>query len=276
MFYKFSDDSFKVCIKLSEKKNINYNNKNSENNNLNEDNFCFKIFSFLTIVNIPNQSNDFSLLNQSSLKNLCNNKSMHTIFKLTNFSHFIKTNFYNNNNKYNLISNEEDSFLLQIRIKLCQIYTVLTNYLLKNFSNFYYNENFYKISKQLLLIILKHKNLSKKNENEIVLAIINWINNEINIKEDITELFDFINWNEVDDNLIFELIIRYNNFIVGNDYIENMFRNIFVKKFINNNTNINENNFNYLVSMIKNVFLWKIKLLLVFRLKKVLKKNLEK
>ena len=255
LFYKISDDSFNVCIKLSEKKNINYNNKNSENNNLNEDNFCFKIFSFLTIVNIPNQSNDFSLLNQSSLKNLCNNKSMHTIFKLTNFSHFIKTNFYNNNNKYNLISNEEDSFLLQIRIKLCQIYTVLTNYLLKNFSNFYYNENFYKISKQLLLIILKHKNLSKKNENEIVLAIINWINNEINIKEDITELFDFINWNEVDDNLIFELIIRYNNFIVGNDYIENMFRNIFVKKFINNNTNINENNFNYLVSMIKNLFL---------------------
>ena len=260
LFYKISDDSFNVCIKLSEKKN----NVNNNNNNLNEENFCFKIFSFLTIVNIPNQSNDFSLLNQSTLKNLCNNKSMHTIFKLTNFSHFIKTNFYNNNNNnFNnnnnnnniLLSNEEDSFLLQIRIKLCQIYTVLTNYLLKNFNNLYFNENFYKISKQLLLILLKHKNLSKRNENEIVLAIINWINNEINIKEDVTELFDFINWNEVDDNLIFELVIKYNNFIIGNDYIENMFKNIFIKKFNNNNNNINDNNNIYFANFIKNFFL---------------------
>ena len=257
LFYKISDDSFNVCIKLSDKKNNN-NNKND----FNEENFCFKIFSFLTIVNIPNQSNDFSLLNQSTLKNLCNNKSMHTIFKLTNFSHFIKTNFYNNNNNNNLnnnnnnnILNEEDSFLLQIRIKLCQIYTVLTNYLLKNFNNLYFNENFYKISKQLLIIILKHKNLSKRNENEIVLAIINWINNEINIKEDVTELFDFINWNEVDDNLIFELVIKYNNFIIGNDYIENMFKNIFIQKFNKNNININDNNNVYFANLIKNFFL---------------------
>ena len=257
LFYKISDDSFNVCIKLSDKKNNN-NNKND----FNEENFCFKIFSFLTIVNIPNQSNDFSLLNQSTLKNLCNNKSMHTIFKLTNFSHFIKTNFYNNNNNNlynnnnnNNILNEEDSFLLQIRIKLCQIYTVLTNYLLKNFNNLYFNENFYKISKQLLIIILKHKNLSKRNENEIVLAIINWINNEINIKEDVTELFDFINWNEIDDNLIFELVIKYNNFIIGNDYIENMFKNIFIQKFNKNNININDNNNVYFANLIKNFFL---------------------
>ena len=45
--------------------------------------------------------------------------------------------------------------------------------------------------------------------DKIVICLLNWINNEINIKEDISELIENIAWNEIALPLLFEFIIKY-------------------------------------------------------------------
>ena len=240
MFYKISDDSFNVCIKFGDNPNINKkeNNSNNINNNLIEENYCFKIFTFLSIIELKQNNSDLNLSSQTNLKCLSNNKSMHSIFKLTNFTKVLnkskielKDNSLNINDKNNLY---DDYFSIIIKLKLCYIYSVLTSYLLKNFNYLCNNNNIHKISKNLLLLILKNKYLNKNSENDIVIALNKWLNDEINIKEDITELFDFIKWEKVDDENIFEFIIKYSHMIIGNKSHENMFINAFIFKYKNN------------------------------------------
>ena len=94
-------------------------------------------------------------------------------------------------------------------------------------------------------MVLKNKYLDKTNENDIVIGINNWLNDEINLKEDITELIDGIQWENVDDEYIFEFIIKYSNMIVGNELIENFLINGFQKKY---------NNAFFILKMIKCLF----------------------
>ena len=92
LFYKKSDDSFNVNIKLSDI-NVKYvegfsNTQDTKSNTL-EDKYFFKIFSFLSIVKINYDSNINGTF-QTNLKCLSNNKSMHSIFKLTTFKTLFK------------------------------------------------------------------------------------------------------------------------------------------------------------------------------------------
>ncbi len=230
IFYKISDDSFNVCMKFGDNPNVKKakNNKNKENTF--DENFCFKIFTFLSIVKVHKGNNSKPLSSQTNLKCLSNNKSMHTIFKLTNFtsamnksSFFMRESFSNESNP--------DYFFISVNLKLCYIHSVLTSYLLRNYSKLCRLNEIHKISKQILVLILKNKYLNKKNENEIVIGINKWLNDEINLKEDITELIDSIKWERVDDEYIFEFIIKYSNMIVGNEFVENIFIKSFQKKY---------------------------------------------
>ena len=239
MFYKISDDSFNVCIKLGDNPNINKkeNNSNNINNNLFEENYCFKIFTFLSIIELYQNNSNINLSSQTNLKCLSNNKSMHSIFKLTNFTKILnksKTELKDNSLNMNNNNLYDEYFSIIIKLKLCYIYSVLTSYLLKYFNYLCNNNNIHKISKNLLLLILKNKYLNKNSENDIVIALNKWLNDEINIKEDITELFDFIKWEKVDDENIFEFIIKYGHMINGNKSYENMFINAFIFKYKNN------------------------------------------
>ena len=72
--------------------------------------------------------------------------------------------------------------------------------------------------KQLLIQVLKNKYLNKRNENDIVIGLLNWLADEINSKEDITELFDVIQWNKVSDDLVFELVMKYSHMITSDDF----------------------------------------------------------
>ncbi len=67
-----------------------------------------------------------------------------------------------------------------------------------------------------------------------MIGINKWLDDEINIKEDITELFDVIQWDKVKDEYIFELMIKYSNMIVGNENVENIFIKAFQDKYNNN------------------------------------------
>ncbi len=246
LFYKLSDDSFNVCIKFGD--NPNKKVKTYENNNVHtysssiDDNFCFKIFTFLSIVSISKNNHSKALSTQTNLKSLSNNKSMHVIFKLNNFSsllnkYFIR--FTNTNNNFNSISyssSYDDSFTIIIKLKLCNIYSILTSYLLKNFSVLSNDDNIKKLNKQLLLLILKNKYINKKSENDLVKCLNKWLNDEINLKEDITELFDVIQWEKVDDEFIFEFLIKYSHMITGNVSYENIFIRAFQNKYNNIST----------------------------------------
>ena len=229
IFYKITDDSFNICIKFGETKNKKIDNNNPMTSI--EDNFCFKIFTFLTIAKLYKGNDRNPISSQTKMKCLSNNKSSHIIFKLTNF-----TTSMNKNNSgiisLNSSSNEE-YFTVSVNLKLCYIHSVLTSFFLRNFSLLCNQDGIHKISKQLLLLVLKNKYLNKKSENDIVIGINKWLNDEINIKEDITEVFENIKWEKVYDEYIFELIFKYSNMIVGNEAIENLIIQSFQKKYFN-------------------------------------------
>ena len=232
VFYKISDDSFNVCMKFGENPNIKKDKLNNRNKDLSlyDDNFCFKIFTFLSIVKVNKGNNSKPLSSQTNLKCLSNNKSMHTIFKLTNFTSALnKTNFLMRESFTN--ESNSDYFFISVNLKLCYIHSVLASYLLRNYTKLCRINEINKLSKQILVLILKNKYLNKKNENEIVIGMNKWLNDEINIKEDITELIDSVKWENVDDEYIFEFIIKYSNMIVGNEFLENILIKSFQKKY---------------------------------------------
>ena len=68
--------------------------------------------------------------------------------------------------------------------------------------------------------------------DKIVICLLNWLNNEINIKEDISELIENITWNEVSLPLLFEFIIK-----CGKNISEKLSENIFVNSLKGRNQN---------------------------------------
>ena len=167
----------------------------------------------------------------------------------------------NNNHFLNRTMNEE-WFGIKVEIKLCHIYTALLSYLLHDFSSFSNDNHISKLSKQLFILLLSNKYLDKKNENDIVNSILLWLNDEINIKEDITEIFYNINWENVDDALIFELMVKYSHYISNNESTQLIFFKIFeekynniplVKTLINNIISASKKiNYEYIFSQMKN------------------------
>ena len=240
IFYKMGDKSINACIKLSNKKiekNSNQKNVNQKNNNRH----TFDILTFLTNVSV--EKNKKILATQNNLTSLTNNKSMYSILKIPYFNSEIKVNdrinskihsnlYYDNDNTSTKIDyNENDYFLITVQIKLCYIYSILSSYLLQDFINYVNDRNISKLSERLFILLIKNNKLNKKNENNLLKSILLWLDDEINIKEDISEIFYFIKWEEVDDDLIFELLIKYSHIILNDDSLENFFLDIYLNKF---------------------------------------------
>ena len=240
IFYKMGDKSINACIKLSNKKiekNSNQKNMDQKNNNRH----TFDILTFLTNVSV--EKNKKILATQNNLTSLTNNKSMYSILKIPHFNSEIKVNdrinskihsnlYYDNDNTSTKVDyNENDYFLITVQIKLCYIYSILSSYLLQDFINYVNDRNISKLSKQLFILLIKNNKLNKKNENNLLKSILLWLDDEINIKEDISEIFYLIKWEEIDDDLIFELLIKYSHIILNDDSLENFFLDIYLNKF---------------------------------------------
>ena len=253
IFYKIGDKSINACIKLSSKNKEK--NRIINNDNYNNNKYSFEILTFLTNV-VVTKGKEQKITIQNNLTSLTNNKSMYSILKIPHFNTEINninsnTNFSNNiNNEYNGLNNnnnyigvnnnnnnekDSDYFLITVQIKLCYIYSVISSYLLQDFNNYVNDKNISKLSKQLFILLLKNQKLNKKNENNLVKSILLWLNDEINIKEDISEIFYLIKWEEIDDDLIFELLIKYSHIILNDDTLENFFLEIYLNKFGQNN-----------------------------------------
>ena len=226
--YKKLEDSFNVSLKLTnvDKQNNKINNVDNLKN--------FDILTFLTAASIEELD-----IRQNNIKSISNNKSKQEIFKINNFSKSLS--FVNN--KY---------LTLKIYLKLCFIHSMLCNYFFYDFDNIYNNKSIYKITKNLLSIIIKKRlliNNIDKNMNKIVICLLNWLNNEINIKEDISELIENISWNDISLPLLFEFIIKY-----GKNIPEKQFDNIFLNSLKGRNQNYNgKESFNQYI--IKSLFI---------------------
>ena len=200
--YKKIEDSFNISLKLANiNKQHNKNNKNIVTNKLD-------ILTFLTVSSIEELN-----VKQNNIKSISNNKSKQEIFKINNFSKLLS--FINK--KY---------LTLKIYLKSCFIHSMLCNYLFYDFENFYNNKSIYKITKNLLSIIIEKRfqhNIIDKNTDKVILCLLNWLDNEINIKENISEIIENIPWDNISLPLLFEFIIK-----CGKNISEKQLENIFL------------------------------------------------
>ena len=220
IFFQPFERAINVCIKLKDNK-IPGDNKLFKH--LDDGDYCFKLFTFYITVQISKGYNIFSNKKHSTIISLTNNKSMYNIFK-SSINNEFPLDKYNN-------EGSEQYFMIKSEIKICSIYTAIISYLLQDFNSFYKDEHLSKISKQLFILIMNNKYLDKKNSNDIVNSILIWLNDDVNIKEDITEIFYNINWESVDEALIFELMVKYAHFIINNESLQIMFSKIFEEKY---------------------------------------------
>ena len=167
-----------VCFKLEN------NNKNSYNNQ------GFNIITLLSNVIIDELN-----IKQINTKSITNNKSMISIFKMNNFSKNLKKKF--------------DYLTIKIFLKPCYVHSILCSYLINNFNNLYYDPKITKISKQFLILILRNKNLNYLvSGDNIATAILNWLDDDINIREDISDIIESVNWEKVSFVFILEFVIK--------------------------------------------------------------------
>ena len=210
VYYKKKEDTFYVSLKLSKDKN-------------DKTNTSFDIQTFLSLALIEEINNK-----QINVKSISNNKSMYEILKILNFKKIITSKNKDQNKKDITLMNEY--LTLKIFLKPCFIYTMLTNYLFYNLENLYNNKNISKLSKNLLNLIIQRKQLLKiddmnenyndmnnKNNDKIVNCLINWLDDEINIGEDISEIIKNIQWEYVSLPLVFEFLIKYSIHILSDD-----------------------------------------------------------
>ena len=209
--YKKIEDNFNISLKLT--------NVDKQKSKMNQSNLYkkFDILTFLTSTSIEELD-----IRHNNIKSISNNKSKQEIFKINNFGKSLS--FVNN--KY---------LTLKIYLKPCYIHSMLCNYFFYDFENLYNNKYIFKITKNLLSIIISkrlHLNNTDKNMDKIVVCLLNWINNEINIKEDISELIENISWNEIALPLLFEFIIKF-----GKNISEKQLDSIFINSLKGRNQN---------------------------------------
>ena len=251
IFYKISDKSINACIKLASRNKEKYKilNKDEEKSKYK---YSFDILTLLTNVTVTKGQEKKIIAIQNNLTSMSNNKSMYSILKIPHFNSEIidnsnsTTNSYLTNCNTNLISNndnnslknnnekQEEYIFIIFQIRLCYIYSVLSSYLLQDFEDYANDKNISKLSKQLFVLLIKNQKLNKKNENNLIKSILLWLDDEINIKEDISEVFYLIKWEEIEDDLIFELLIKYSHIILNDENLENFFLEIFLNKFCQN------------------------------------------
>ena len=232
--YKTEDQSFNINIKLLNNRAMTQKNINSileidkiSEEKYIEDNSCFKIFTFLTHVMITKGPEKVTIATQNNLLSLSDCKTVYNILKISNFDNELR-NFL-------IREPEKEYFSVIVHIKLCYKYSALASYLFRQFHIYYRDPNICKISKQLLILILENKFLKINKNNDIIESILLWLEDEMNIKEDISNVFEMIKWEYVDEALMIELIIKYSHIISGNKNLEKMFITAFEKKY-NNST----------------------------------------
>ena len=196
MFYKNSEDTINIDVKINLKNNC--------------------IISFMTICyftfEYENSDHNYyehknQQMNIKSITNNLNHNKPINIYKMQSFKKMIAE--FNSGLFKNLFVN--------INLKFCYINTFLINALCLNFSSFYNEKKINKLSKHVIQVIIMNKKIQIDHEDQIVIALINWLTEDSNIYEDINEIIENIKWHKVTISLIFEFIMKFPHLVDDSD-----------------------------------------------------------
>ena len=191
-YYDSNEDEYSVGIKINN--DINTNSGNT-------------ILSILSVLEIP------EITFKSKINFLCvfsNQKTKVLICKIPKFS----TKF----SSFNLLNCE---FTLNIYTFISYNFSAILSHICKNFSlnNYHSLNSISLISNTVLNIILKNPELTVSNEDDIVIAVIKWINNRTLKTAIILEIIKNINWTSVSTSKIIEFTMTQNKNIIESDEI---------------------------------------------------------
>ena len=188
IYYKPSDDTFNVSLKLK--------NANTHNRNL--------LLSFSSLIYFEE---DISKNKVHSFITISNTKTQTNIFRIEDFTNYSKENFQ---------TNKKNMFQLCVILKLCNMHSVFSTHLAINFNRHYQDTSIIKVNKQFLQTLLK-SDLRKENEDSVVIAVTNWLQDELNISDDIHDILDYISWSDVSHELALEFFLKFYNIFEGAD-----------------------------------------------------------
>ena len=191
LLYKEIDDTFYINIKLNEDTiNVAKTPLSPEKKNF------AQIFTFYSFVQLTHHI-------QENIDYISNDKNIYNIFKLSNFKEIIKK--------------EQHAFIVKINFKLCFIHSVLCSFLLKQFKSMSRDPNIKLLPKNLFLLIIRNYKLdvNDNNDNDILISLINWLHDTLNIKDDINDVISIVNWEKVSTAVLFEFVIKYINVIIS-------------------------------------------------------------
>lgn len=134
---------------------------------------------------------------------------------------------------------DNESIIFNIFLKINYLQSFIMSNMVENFQEIFHDKSVFRIEYEMLFSILTHEQINKKCEDEIIITLINWLENETNSKHNINDIFQVIQWGKVSYELIFEIIIKYNNFSsdskekIINEIHEQGFTEGVMKYFIN-------------------------------------------
>lgn len=199
VYYKRLDDILEVSIK-------------SQNNCFEENELTpnfFKSLTYLFALSISDQPE----LNQTKMVNLLVNQTQ-KIFFINQFKKKVKGN---------LSSVSDDSFFgvikIRLNMKICYYHSLLIAIMINEFKYFSEDPELQKVPKDIFLNIIKQSAVDGVDHQRLVIGINNWLSDPINMHEDLTEIFDYLNFSSADLHLIIELIMKSNHFLMENPNI---------------------------------------------------------
>lgn len=144
---------------------------------------------------------------------LNDNKEKSSESLLTNFSKWSNYSIKCTYNKHNNANAKKKSKIF-MHIKVDYTFTTLINYIIDHLDE--YSKQFHLLTCDISLMtqLVFNSKENNINQNIILIAIIDWLNNDYNsTKENIVSLSQHINWHDIKIELITEFYIKYSNTI---------------------------------------------------------------
>lgn len=218
IYYRKLDDTLHVSLKL----------KNKTNQSPNDTSSCMNVLTFLSIVKFEPKNNLSKIFKpQVNIKSLTNSKCLHNICVVKKFKMSLNensvysahdvvghsTNFHNDFGDYfrihSLSEGGNNFYTVQIYLKLCFLHSIAGSHLITNFQLICKDPNIHKMTRQLFILLLRKFLTQQGYEDCILVAMINWFKDELNINEDLTEILDELRWENVSPVLIFEFVMKF-------------------------------------------------------------------
>ncbi len=199
-YYKNKEDLLNLSFKMMFP-------QNKENN--------LKILTVLSVVNVKNDTEK----KQVNVRSVSFHKHSNNIFSLPKLSNYME-------DRKKLLKKEK--FSIQLRIKISYLHSGILNYYLTNFDSFSMDNEITKLSRNTLYAVFQNKYIVSNNDN-LMTALCNWLNNEKNYNDDILSLIELIRWDTMTLEGIMEFMLKFGK-LIENSHLKPLFSNIIDSK----------------------------------------------